>query len=61
MSLGAEAVFVGSGIFKSDDPESRAAVLYAKGEQSGLMRKMVSWFDRVDDLEAAINDMDGAS
>ena len=24
MSLGAEAVFVGSGIFKSDDPEARA-------------------------------------
>ena len=24
MSLGAEAVFVGSGIFKSEDPEARA-------------------------------------
>jgi pyridoxal 5'-phosphate synthase pdxS subunit len=30
MSLGAEAVFVGSGIFKSDDPEARArAVVHA--------------------------------
>jgi pyridoxal 5'-phosphate synthase pdxS subunit len=27
MSLGAEAVFVGSGIFKSDDPESRARAI----------------------------------
>jgi pyridoxal 5'-phosphate synthase pdxS subunit len=30
MSLGAEAVFVGSGIFKSDDPEARAkAIVHA--------------------------------
>jgi pyridoxal 5'-phosphate synthase pdxS subunit len=27
MSLGAEAVFVGSGIFKSDDPARRAAAI----------------------------------
>ncbi len=27
MSLGAEAVFVGSGIFKSDDPENRARAI----------------------------------
>jgi pyridoxal 5'-phosphate synthase pdxS subunit len=30
MSLGAEAVFVGSGIFKSDDPAARAkAIVHA--------------------------------
>jgi pyridoxal 5'-phosphate synthase pdxS subunit len=30
MSLGAEAVFVGSGIFKSDDPDARArAIVHA--------------------------------
>jgi len=27
MQLGAEAVFVGSGIFKSDDPEARARAI----------------------------------
>jgi pyridoxal 5'-phosphate synthase pdxS subunit len=27
MALGAEAVFVGSGIFKSDDPERRARAI----------------------------------
>jgi pyridoxal 5'-phosphate synthase pdxS subunit len=27
MQLGAEAVFVGSGIFKSEDPESRAGAI----------------------------------
>jgi pyridoxal 5'-phosphate synthase pdxS subunit len=27
MQLGAEGVFVGSGIFKSDDPERRAAAI----------------------------------
>jgi pyridoxal 5'-phosphate synthase pdxS subunit len=27
MQLGAEAVFVGSGIFKSDDPEARAKAI----------------------------------
>src|SRR4029453_6799082 len=30
MSLGAQAVFVGSGVFKSDDPEARArAIVHA--------------------------------
>jgi pyridoxal 5'-phosphate synthase pdxS subunit len=43
MSLGAEAVFVGSGIFKSEDPESRGRA---------IVRATTHWRDAVEVLEA---------
>ena len=33
--------------------------LYAKGEQSGLMRKMVSWYDSYNNLLNALSKYDG--
>jgi pyridoxal 5'-phosphate synthase pdxS subunit len=44
MTLGAEAVFVGSGIFKSADPETRARA---------IVRATTHWQDAVEVLEAS--------
>ena len=44
MSLGAEAVFVGSGIFKSDDPEARA---------KAIVHATTHWKDPVEVLNAS--------
>ncbi|MDX1512978.1 MAG: pyridoxal 5'-phosphate synthase lyase subunit PdxS [Gammaproteobacteria bacterium] len=44
MSLGAEAVFVGSGIFKSEDPEVRA---------KAIVRATTHWQDPAEVLEAS--------
>jgi pyridoxal 5'-phosphate synthase pdxS subunit len=44
MALGAEAVFVGSGIFKSADPEARARA---------IVRATTHWQDAREILEAS--------
>jgi pyridoxal 5'-phosphate synthase pdxS subunit len=44
MSLGAEAVFVGSGIFKSEDPEARALA---------IVRATTHWQDPAEVLAAS--------
>ncbi len=44
MALGAEAVFVGSGIFKSEDPETRARA---------IVRATTHWDEAVEVLEAS--------
>ena len=44
MSLGAEAVFVGSGIFKSEDPEVRARA---------IVRATTHWQDAGEVLDAS--------
>jgi pyridoxal 5'-phosphate synthase pdxS subunit len=44
MALGAEAVFVGSGIFKSDDPQARA---------KAIVKATTYWKDPVKLLEAS--------
>ena len=46
MALGAEAVFVGSGVFKSADPEARARA---------IVRATTHWADAAEVLEASRN------
>ena len=62
LQLGAEAVFVGSGIFKSEDPEARAkaivkATTYFKDPQKLLEKKIGLGITDGDNTEIVSGDL----